>query len=96
MLRRPGSTRPLRPDAFPEGHAYRDSGCALHPACLACPESTCVDDLPRSTLSRQLRARTRDILILRFAGFSVASLMALSGLSKRTIMRARHCYPSPN
>ena len=35
------------PTARPEEPNYLDTGCALHPSCLDCPEPVCLDEVKR-------------------------------------------------
>lgn len=58
---------------------YRDTGCALHPACLTCPLPRCIEE------ERPERAA---LVAARAEGLTVAQVAALFGVSVRTVQRA--------
>jgi hypothetical protein len=83
---RPILARPRR-DALPEHTLYLDTGCDLHPSCLACPLVRCRYDEPggvRRLLSNQ---RDRTIVALQRQGRPVNAIAQRFGISRRTVFR---------
>jgi len=69
--------------------SYRDTGCSLHPSCLACPRPRCIyDDQSRApsaryvTAMRAVRARQ-----LSKQGMTAGDIAAFLGCSRRVVYR---------
>ncbi len=81
--------RKIRYDAYPEHAPYPDSGCSLAPRCLDCSLTDCRYDEPAAKHRRRQEraARAQEMLALREAGWSIASLTSRYRLSKRSCFR---------
>ena len=73
----------VRVDKLPEGVDWKDNGCAVAPACLACPLSQCRLDHP-TAYSAEARARRAEM---------VWRWRVASSLSVTAIARALKCSP---
>lgn len=72
-------------DSLPEAWEYRDSGCALHAACLSCPLPRCIDDEPGGLPA--VRRRERDAEMRALAG-----TMSKDALAERFQLSLRQVY----
>ena len=75
-------------DFKPEYCHYRDEGCEYAESCLECPFPQCLYEKPGGRKRWLKRARNREIKRLFNAGRKVKELVAIFGVSKRTIHRA--------
>lgn len=71
---------------------YRDTGCNLHPSCLACPLAACkYDEVP--VTNRVARSEHRDRIDeacrLYAAGMTTLEVARQMGLERRTVARYR-------
>jgi hypothetical protein len=81
---------PARPrrDALPEHTDYADTGCDLHPSCLACPLERCRYDEPGGARRLASDERDRSVLSLRNdAGLPIGAIAGRFGISRRTVFR---------
>lgn len=86
VVRSPG--RLVRKDALPEHTEYADTGCDMHPSCLACPLVRCRFDEPGGM--RKMISRERDRLIIRLQQEQRLPAHVLArrfGISRRTVFR---------
>lgn len=65
----------------------KDEGCAVAPACLACPLPRCRYEVAGGIAAIQVRARADVIVAARAAGEPVASIAARLGISRRSVFR---------
>lgn len=72
-----------RIDAFPEDYDYRDEGCDLAPACLACPFPACRYD----DAAPLLRARAAALREFLQQGANPRDVASKLGVSLRTVQR---------
>ena len=86
-----GADRQVRSDALPEYQEYRDEGCDLFAACLACPLQRCRYDVPGGVRALLNRERDHQIRVTRDSGnLSVDGIAARFHVSRRTVFRALH------
>ncbi len=75
---------------LPETTTFKDEGCDLHPACLACPLPVCRYEMPAG------RARAFGLAVvlrqLLLEGFTMESAAAKMGVSRRTAYRLKSNY----
>lgn len=65
-----------------------DTGCDLHPSCLACPRAICIFDEPRSRAPSQRTALMRvRVTNLKARGLSVADIAHELNVTSRTVQR---------
>ena len=50
---------------------WRDTGCQLHPSCLACPLARCVEEVPRGRQRLRMNGRAGAMAELRKQGRTV-------------------------
>ncbi len=77
-----------RRDALPEHTDYNDTGCDLHPSCLACPLVRCRYDEPGG--ARRIASDERDRAIVRLRredGLQIGALALRFAISRRTVFR---------
>ena len=67
---------------------WKDAGCELHPSCLCCPLSRCIEEEPRGRQRRRLDGRSASMLEMRMQGKAVKEIAASFGVSVRTVQRA--------
>lgn len=87
---RAGETRAahrVRRDALPEHMEFEDRGCEVSPKCLECPLEVCRYDVPGGIHRLQLDELTKRIYERRVSGASVDEVVALTGLSRRSVFR---------
>ncbi|MBM3940121.1 MAG: hypothetical protein FJ318_04365 [SAR202 cluster bacterium] len=78
-------------DGLPEQMAYRDTGCDVSAACLACPLPRCKYDDPSWYQRYRREGRQREVLAaIAEHGRDVASVARLFGVSRRTVHRMLH------
>ncbi|MCL0102192.1 GntR family transcriptional regulator [Dehalococcoidia bacterium] len=76
-------------DRLPEITSYQDSGCDIHPSCLACPLSQCRYDDPGWIQREERGQRDVEMLKLRVTeALPVPELASRFGVSTRTVHRA--------
>jgi len=76
-------------DGLPEHTLYRDDGCHVAPACLACPLPACIFDRRHSPLQQARRRRNGQIRSLTSKGWSSARLAERFALSQAQVRRIR-------
>jgi len=76
-------------DGLPEHTLYRDDGCHVAPACLACPLPACVFDRRHSPVQQARRRRNGQIRSLTSKGWSSARLAERFALSQAQVRRIR-------
>lgn len=83
----------VRNDMLPEGVNYKDTGCAVAPACLECPLPVCKFDDPTAAVTKRVRAHHEAIVRLyESTDWSKGELARFFGVSKRTIFRVLANY----
>jgi len=75
----------VRADALPERCAWRDTGCELHPSCLACPRPACIYDSPKPDRTQYDRAYR--VARMLAGGLSYRAVAGRLGISERTVAR---------
>lgn len=75
-------------DAFPEGIAYRDTGCSYHPACLTCPFAKCRYDTPGGERVVVID-RNEQVRQLSAQGYRAWRVADMVGMSTRQVYRIR-------
>ena len=71
-----------------DAQLYRDTGCDLHPSCLACPLEVCrYDATPGNAITIQRAARERE---LSAQGWTVPAIARELGVHVRTVYRLRN------
>jgi len=75
---------------LPQETAYRDTGCRLHPSCLACPFPRCAEDAPRGMQHFRLARFTVLTHHLLGRGYTQAQIAQLLGVSERTVRRYKN------
>lgn len=83
-----GRINDYQPDILPELTRYRDDGCSVAPACLACPLPACRYDTKADPAIAARAKRNAAIREAHAAGITMADLSKQFGLSKRAIHRA--------
>src|SRR5436190_5060134 len=76
-------------DTLPEETQYVDTGCSLAPSCLNCPLRRCQYDEPGGVRAIQRRTRDADLVALLEAGVTARRAAAMTGVSERTVHRAK-------
>jgi methylphosphotriester-DNA--protein-cysteine methyltransferase len=67
---------------------YRDTGCAVHSACLSCPLPRCRYDEPGWLQREERSARDAEVLTIRaHQALTVEQLASRFNLSQRTVHR---------
>jgi len=75
-------------DILPDDLNWKDTGCELYEACLACPRDKCIEDMPRGRQRMRMSSRTSKMLLLRARGKSVKDIARIFEVSVRTVQRA--------
>ncbi len=76
-------------DLLPEHSKYRDEGCEMAPACLNCPLSRCLEDIPRGRQQQRKELRNREIFrLFHTHGESIKQIARKFEVSERTVQRA--------
>lgn len=76
-----------RADAYPEAIEYRDTGCALHRACLRCPLPRCRYEV-QGGAARMLRPERNAAIVRAYlAGEAINDVAERFGLGRRQIFR---------
>lgn len=76
--------RSVRSDAMPENAAYDDTGCRIHPSCLACPLARCIYDVADTKQAIQ-QSRNAEILRLHKSGMSMIEIGKRYGIARQTV-----------
>jgi hypothetical protein len=64
-------------------------GCDYHPVCTTCPFEVCRLDMDPAQLAKEARdARYLRVATLKRAGLSTSAIMAQTGMTRRTVLRA--------
>jgi hypothetical protein len=94
MKKKPGHRKNVPMFEVESEHFWRyfqDTGCNLHPACLACPRPQCkYDDPERERIKQTEEANLRDakIIAMLSKGESTQTTANFFSVSQRTIQRA--------
>ena len=83
----PGLLRPVRTDAYPEHTHYEDTGCRFHPACLTCPEVSCLFEVTAAVRRARTDKRPGQARLLKSRGYSPDAAAALLGVRRRQYFR---------
>lgn len=80
--------KPPRSDSLPEGIAYHDEGCDIHPACLTCPLPVCRYDAgPGGLRTVRIAEKREQALRLKASGLRIDGIAVRMGVSMRTVFR---------
>ncbi len=67
---------------------WKDTGCRMHPSCLACPLEVCIEEVPRGRQRLRMDGRAGAMAELRRQGNTARQVAAAFGVSIRTVQRA--------
>ena len=67
---------------------WKDTGCELHPKCLECPLSRCMEEKTRGRQQTRLNRRSLAMMKMRKNGNGVHAVAMTFGVSVRTVQRS--------
>jgi len=78
---------PPGPDRSALDAIYVDTGCHIHPRCLACPLPVCILDDPHAKQRAAATGHRRSLLRLLEHGHTIPQAARLLGVPRRTAYR---------
>ena len=65
----------------------KDHGCHTHPSCLNCPESVCLEEVPKPRINKPKQETVESAKALRKQGKSYREISCILDLNIRTVCR---------